>query len=248
MLMGSCQSDKSENDAPINPHAEGFNLEASDDRAIELADSVMVAMGGRKAWDDLRYVSWNFFGSRELIWDKQTNRVRIDFPARKAVYLLDIDDMKGKVMMDSVVLTNADSVQKYVEEGKSIWINDSYWLFMPFKLKDSGVTLKYMGEDTMLTGDKAEVIQLTFDSVGVTPNNMYRVYISPEDNLVYQWAYYRNSQQDSASALWPWDNYAKHGNLLISADRSDKRGPGNVKVYEEMDDKVFTDFADPDLK
>ena len=54
----------------FNPPAEGFNLEASDSIAIALADSVMQASGGRKAWDDTHYVSWNFFGFRTLLWDQ----------------------------------------------------------------------------------------------------------------------------------------------------------------------------------
>jgi hypothetical protein len=250
--MVSCQTesgeDQSQNNVYGNPPAEGFNLEASDEQAIQLADSVMEAMGGRKAWDDLQYVSWNFFGARDLLWDKKGNRVRIDFPSKKAVYLLDMDDMSGKVMMDSVEVTQPDSLNKYLEEAKSIWINDSYWLFMPFKLKDSGVTLRYAGKDTMQNGQEAEVVKLTFDGVGVTPDNMYKVYISPKDHLVYQWAYYRDAAQDSASAVWPWDNYQKYGELLLSADRSDKRGPGQVRIYQQVDDEAFSTFSKPSLE
>lgn len=223
-------------------------MEASDQKAIQLADSVMVAMGGREAWDDLTAVSWSFFGARDLLWDKENGRVRIDFPAKKAIYLLDLEAMTGKVMMDSMEVTQADSLSKYLEEAKSIWINDSYWLFMPFKLKDSGVTLSYMGEDTMTTGEPAEVLKLTFENVGVTPDNMYKVYVNPEDNLVYEWAYYQSSSQDSASAVWPWDNYERYGDLLLSAGRSDGRGPANVRVYDEVDDRAFTSFDDPGLK
>ena len=37
-----------------NPAAEGFNLQESDPKAIELADACMEAMGGRKNWNNTR--------------------------------------------------------------------------------------------------------------------------------------------------------------------------------------------------
>ena len=29
----------------------------------------------------------------------------------------------------------------------AIWVNDTYWLLMPYKMKDPGVTLAYDGEE-----------------------------------------------------------------------------------------------------
>ena len=71
-IQWSCTSpDKSPQEdvesTEINPAAEGFNLEASDEKAIALADEVMEAMGGRKNWDATRYIRWNFFGRRTLL-------------------------------------------------------------------------------------------------------------------------------------------------------------------------------------
>ena len=250
--MMSCNSQESSGDSEStenattaieNPPAPGFRAEASDPKAIALADSVMKAMGGRKAWDDMRFVSWNFFGVRDLVWDKQTGRVRIEEPARNETFLININDNTGQVFVGDSLISPADSLMDRVQMGKNIWINDSYWLFMPFKLKDSGVALTYIGQDTLSTGEPAEVIELTFENVGVTPNNKYRVYIDPEDYLVRQWAYYRNSDQDSASAIWPWDNYALYSGLMLSADRSDNRGPKNVRVYDSLPDGIFEDPA-----
>jgi hypothetical protein len=127
-----------------------------------------------------------------------------------------------------------------LKRGKSIWINDSYWLVMPFKLKDSGVTLKYLGEDTLMTGLPCNVLQLTFENVGDTPQNKYHIYVDLADNLVKQWAYYSDANQDSANFVRPWDNYKKYGNILLSADRSDDGGPKNVKVQDTINEKIFT--------
>ena len=243
-LAISCSSPNQNSEPPvINPPAPGFNSEASDPRAIAIADSVMLAMGGREAWDDLQYVSWNFFGIRDLVWDKHSGRVRIDVPGANEVYLINVNDNSGKVYVGDSLIAPADSLQMKVDRGKSIWINDSYWLFMPFKLKDSGVTLHYIGNGTLPDGSPAEILQLTFEEVGDTPENKYQVYVDASDHLVKQWAYYRNASQDSASAVWPWDNYSTYGDLLLSADRSDGLGPKNVHVYDSLPDAVFTDPA-----
>ncbi|MEZ5331564.1 MAG: hypothetical protein R2991_05830 [Thermoanaerobaculia bacterium] len=51
---------------------------------------------------------------------------------------------------------------------------------MPYKLEDPGVTLHYLGERPMLDGRPAEVLELTFEGVGRTPQNKYHVYVAEE--------------------------------------------------------------------
>lgn len=236
-LLGSC-----ENKQALNPPAEGFDMANSDPKAVELADSIMNAMGGRRNWDKTRYISWNFFGGRNLIWDKFDNRVRIESLRDSIVYLVDIDQLQGRVSVKGQEITDADSLSKMIKKGRSIWINDSYWLLMPFKLKDSGLTIKYIGEDTLPAGVPCNVLELTFRDIGDTPQNKYRIFVDRNDNLVKQWAYYSNASQDSANFTRPWDNYQKYGKILISADRSDGAGPKDVKVDETLPEKIFTEF------
>lgn len=247
-LFACNQGQKEKEDvAEENPAAEGFNKEASDPKAIALADSVMKAMGGRKQYDKIHYIAWNFFGARDLVWDKSTGRVRIDVPGRNMTYLLNINTMEGRVLKDSAEITQPDSLKNYLERGRSIWINDSYWLVMPFKMKDSGVTLTYTREDTTQHGTPTDVVTLTFDKVGDTPNNKYEVYIDKSDHLVRQWAYFKDAGQDSASAIWPFDNYQEYNGVLFSADRSDGKGPHRVRVYDDLPDEVFNSFDPPKL-
>lgn len=229
----------------VNPPAPDFNTVDSDPKAIQIADQVMEAMGGRKQWDDLHYVSWDFFGARHLVWDKYTGDVKIDSPKDSSLYLLNINSLEGQVWRHGKAITDSTELAKNLQRAKSIWINDSYWLVMPFKLKDSGVTLKHLRQDTTQQGQAAEVLQLTFNAVGDTPDNKYEVYVDQSDHLVKQWAFFKSAQQDTASAIWPWDNYQDFGGLLLSADRSDGKGPGQVEVYEKLEDSlletVYTD-------
>jgi hypothetical protein len=113
---------------------------------------------------------------------------------------------------------------------------------MPFKLKDNGVTLKYLGEDTLMNGDRCNSLQLTFQEVGDTPQSKYLVYVDLKDNLVKQWAYFSNATQDSANFLRRWDNYKRYGKILLSADRSDSSGPRNVSVAQTLNHKLFTEL------
>lgn len=240
LVVAAC-SDRYAGD-DINPGAEGFDLGNSDPAAVELADSVMAAMGGWKNWRNTRFISWNFFGNRDLLWDKQEERVRIESPKDSITYIVDLKNLTGKVWVKGVAIAEPDSLKKMLQRGKSIWINDSYWLVMPFKLKDSGVTLKYLGEDTLLNGGRCNVIQLTFRNVGDTPQNKYLVYVDLADNLVKQWAYFSDAEQDSANFVRPWDNYKTYGKILLSADRSDGGGPRNVQVHDTADEKLFQEL------
>lgn len=243
-LIGwACQSQPGQEDDPYyNPPAEGFNAAESDPAAIELADSIMVAVGGRKNWDATRFISWNFFGARDLVWDKKEGRVRIESNRDSTIYLLNLTTMEGKVQVKGQELTQADSLAKMLDKAKRIWINDSYWLVMPFKLKDSGVTLKYLGADTLVNDQHYNVLQLTFENVGATPQNKYDLYVGVHDKRVKYWSYYSDAKKDTANWTRPWDNYQKYGNILLSADRSDGAGPKNVKVSGEMPDDLFVKF------
>ena len=218
-----------------------FDTQKSDEQAIALADLVMEAHGGKESWDNTRYISWNFLGARDLVWDKYTGNVRIDFPAANSTYLININADSGSVKIGDVVLSKNDSLDKYLEIGKQIWVNDSYWLVFPFKFKDPGVQLKYEGVDTTKNGQKAEVISLTFEKVGFTPQNKYKAYIDPNTHLILQWDFYRNASDSAASFQNVWTAYQAYGGIMLSSKR-DSRVLGNIKVQQEWDEQVFEKF------
>ena len=245
-LFWSCNSSSEETEGitiPANPAAAGFNETDSDAKAIALADSVMLAMGGRDAWDNTRYIGWNFFGRRHLLWDKKEGHVRIEMLGDSTVFLVNVKDKKGKALMKGEEITEPDSLSKLMDRAEAIWINDSYWLVMPFKLKDSGVTLKYLGQDTSLNNTMAEVLELTFENIGNTPNNKYHVFIDPDTKLVMQWDYFTNATDEKPRISGTWSDYNKYGDILLSGGRGE-RGLDNIGVYEEVPQSVFTNFAE----
>lgn len=225
-----------------NPAAPGFNSEGSDAVAVILADKVMNAMGGRDAWDSTRFITWNFFRARKHFWDKESGDIRIENQKDDRVVLMNINDMTGKVFMDGAEMTQSDSVEKYLEWGKRVWINDSYWLAMPFKLKDSGVTLVYLGDSQTLDGESSQKIRMTFNDVGVTPENAFEVWVSNETELVNQWAYFKNASDSSASWTRPWSNYFTTGSIKLSDNRGDY-SLTDVAVLAEVPEGLFSEFS-----
>jgi hypothetical protein len=244
MAFIACQSSGKfvNRDVPNTPAA-GFNTEGSDPKAIALADSVMKACGGRFAWDQTRYIRWTFFNSRTLMWDKTKNRVRIDYMKQDMKVLLNMNDMTGQVWKDGAALTNPDSIKKYLTRGKEAWINDSYWLVMPFKLKDSGVTLKYLGKRNNALGAECDVLELTFNAVGVTPDNKYNVYVNPSSKLVVQWDYFKKYTDEKPGFSTPWADYRGLGNIMLALSRGEGRSMLPMGVYKSMPDSVFTKFS-----
>ena len=219
-----------------NPPADGFDSAGSDARAIEIADAVMRKMGGRENWDRTRYLTWRFFGRRLHVWDRWTGDVRFEEAGR--VTLMNVHSREGRVWNGGEEIASPDSTKKYLNRGYRAWINDSYWLVMPYKLKDSGVTLKYAGEDKTENGRDAHVLTLTFDSVGVTPQNKYDVYVDKERMLVEQWAFYRNASDEKPRFTGPWTGWKPHGWILLSAGRG-TRAHSDVAVFNDLPRAVF---------
>lgn len=213
-----------------NPAAPTFDVAGSDARAIELADRTMCAMGGRKAWDETRVLAWNFFGRRKHVWDKWTGDYRLDEGERTV--LMNLNTGKGRVFEKGVEVTDEAARAKALASAKSTWINDSYWLVMPYKLKDDGVTLKWKGDGALPDGRTADVLELSFQSVGDTPQNVYHVWIARDTHLVEQWAYFPSREDREPKLTTAWANWMPYGRILLSSDRTAERKLTEIQVLD----------------
>jgi hypothetical protein len=223
--------------AADNPPAPGFDLSGSDPQAIAIADQVMERMGGREAWDRTRYITWNFFGRRRHLWDKHTGDLRIEGIDRETekpfVILMNLQSRKGRAWSGDAEITDPEELAQRLDFGEAVWINDSYWMFMPYKLKDSGVTLTYLGSEPMLDGRPAAVLQLTFKGVGRTPQNKYRVYVAEDSGLVEQWDFFDSADDPDPRFQNPWHDWQTYGSILLSANRGDT-GHTDIAVFSEL--------------
>ncbi|MBA3649565.1 MAG: hypothetical protein H0W62_13620 [Chitinophagales bacterium] len=209
-----------------------------DSRSSAVADSVMIALGGKQNWEKVHYLKWNFFGRRTIYWDKWTGDVRIEISGKKLVILTNINSKKGHVFRNTSELMQPDSNAYFMDRGYKIWANDSYWLLMPFKLKDPGVNISYVGTSRDTLNNDCYVMEVTFNKVGVTPENMYHIYVDRKNYLVTQWEYFEKSSEQKPDIKTPWWNYERHGNILLSGDR----GPDGKITDIEVMDRVRTDL------
>jgi len=108
-------------------------------------------------------------------------------------------------------------------EAFKAWTNDSYWLLAPLKLFDGGVTRQYLGRREV-AGKTYEVLQLSFQGVGMTPGDRYNLYVDPFTSLIAYWDYMPNAD---TTMLASWEQYRHTGGLKLS-------------TYHKMGDKTIT--------
>jgi hypothetical protein len=210
------------------------------EKANVIVKEMIDAMGGIKNYDNTHFIEWEFV-KRKLYWDKWTGNVRVENPEANQTVLVNINTMKGKVYENGVLVEDAKKSSELLERAKNWWINDSYWLVMPWKLQDPGVNLTYVKTGKLADGKPADILQLTFNAVGVTPENKYWVYVDKEDHLIKQWAYYKNYNDAEPKFLKPWDNYQKAGTILLSFNRvGEDVSPKNVIVKSDLDPSIFS--------
>ena len=229
-----------------NPAAPGFNAAGSDRRAIAVADSIVKYHGGRAAWDATRYLRWNFFGTRDLHWDRQAQRVRIDVPSENTVYLLDYSErsLTGRVRIKGNEVTDPEQLSELLQKAYSIFINDSFWLVQQFKLKDDGVTLKLLEDVNIdpLVGRPSYVLEQTFDGVGDTPQNRYLLYVDKRTYKINTWQFFRDAADTEPAMETPWDGLVPYRGILLSSDRGGKYQLSDIGAPRTMRESLFTEF------
>ena len=127
-----------------------------------IADQVMTAMGGQKAWDDTHYLRFTFAGRRthHLGQVDRPPPARRDGPGRQEVRRPRKHQHPRGPPGWTASRWRATS-SEWLERGYGAWVNDTYWLLMPYKLQDPGVNLAYAGEET-IDGKTYDKLDLTF--------------------------------------------------------------------------------------
>ncbi|MEO5906219.1 MAG: hypothetical protein ABIQ11_05805 [Saprospiraceae bacterium] len=212
-----------------------------DKKAIELAKKVIEASGGKKNWDNIPYISFDYFGRRYWFWDKFNNRYRVESEHRNLIAAGTLDGKETYMNFNDEEVTHPDSLSKFNELAYRMWINDTYWLIFPFKLLDPGVKLKYLG-NCSTDSINATCIELTFEKVGITPGNRYVAYIDKESYDVVKWDYYENADDPKPTMSNKWDEYSQYGPVRLSRGRGKVR-LGEVIIYETLPEEIFTDVS-----
>jgi hypothetical protein len=229
-----------------NPPAIGFDLAGSDARALQLADACMRALGGRRAWDETRFIAWRSFGARLHVWDKASGDLRIEAVDRTSgaptLTLMNLRTRTGRAWRGGRELTGSE-LASALEAGYASWSNDSDWMFMPYKLKEAGVTLRYEGFRPFGEYGDCEVLSLRSRANELGAEQRYEIALDPRTQLVRAWAFYAKPADEQPLFTSPWADWRRYGRILLSADRGPGRVLSDIGVYERLPEAVFRDPA-----
>jgi hypothetical protein len=201
------------------PAGDAFDKAGSDANAQALADRVMAQMGGYDAWNKARFIGWDFFGDQYQVWDKYTGDFRWQKGDLVATY--NLNTKAGHAYRAGQDISGTEEGKKLLDKMYGTWVNNSWWLVMPFKLKDSGVTLTSRGAGKMMDGTAAAVLNMTFKNVGVTPDNKYELLVNPKTSLIEEWAYFPKATDVQPAFRRRWADYRPYGPILLATDRTD---------------------------
>jgi hypothetical protein len=231
----------------------------SDPRALLVADRLEAAMGGRARFDAHRFLKFRFAVERDgkeagswlHYWDRATGRYRLEGrkDSHPLLVLFNVNDRQGEVWLDGAKL-DPEAAKPHLEEAYGRFINDSYWLLMPWKWRDPGVTLHYEGERTV-EGELFDVVSLTFQGVGLTPNDHYWGIVSKKDGLLKRWEFVLQTEEGAPGtgepAAFSWEEWQVVGEGLLLSCKKAKLGsePALAIVFpvldmaKAIDDSVF---------
>lgn len=239
------------------PSPAAFEVQKSDAKAIELADQVIAAAGGEAAWNKARFISWDqkiAIDDRALEghhdWDRWEGRHR-GVALMNGVEAVAVYEQFGSLAFatfDGEQVSTAD-VPRLVNEAKKRLAIDAYMLLMPFKLKDPGVVLKYVGEKAEeATPDVAtlEVIKVSFEpGVGPMPGNVYYVNIKKADHLISSIELIEEGKTEEQRIGYRFEDWTEVAGLKLSLKRQNIGHAGevwtfaNVKIAEEAPEELF---------
>jgi hypothetical protein len=207
----------------------------ADPKAARVADRVMQKLGGRMRWNALEGLRWTFQSSsgdtmrpgRRHSWDKRTGWHRVEGRNRQGQTFVLIEKLGGAAGMAWVdgQKIEGDSLRKLVTRAHSLWTNDTYWMLMPYKLRDPGVKLAYDGE-AREDGKVYDRLALSFDRVGETPGDRYWVFVNRANDRIEQWEYVLEDQL-TPPERWSWEGWERHDGLWFPTVHRQ----GDVAVY-----------------
>jgi len=206
---------------PSPPLSSAAEPGTADPKALALADRVMTALGGEEAWRAARFVRFGFAGRRQHAWDRHRGSSRVEGTEEGGetwVVIQDLGSREGRAWVDGEEVTG-ERAAELLERAYGAWVNDTYWLVMPYKLRDPGVTLTYEGERE-IEGERREVLGLSFEGVGLTPGDRYWVYVDQQSGLVTHWAYLlEDMERDAEPVAWRWEGWSEHGGVMLAPRR-----------------------------
>ncbi len=213
------------------------SIRARQQEGRALAAEVMNAVGGERAWNDR---SWNLEFDFVLIrdgkegarfshgWNRTTNAYGVTGKTRDGkqwhVRFTDVIARQGSATLDGSPASDS-LLSELLALGYGRFINDGYWLLMPFKLLDPGVN-HWRQPDTVIDGSRYQVLRLSFGKVGLTPGDRYWLYIDPRTKLVQRWNFIL---EGGGKGDFYWQDYTDYGGIKLPLRRRSADGTMEIR-------------------
>ena len=182
---------------------------AAEDKGEQMAMDMWKACGGEN-WPKVQELRFSFVVEQE---GKSLFHARHNWNVAAGTDEVKWTDKEGK---DHQVTTNLLSPPTD-DEGKAAyarWVNDSYWLMAPLKIRDRGVKLEANGSKD-LNGVSYETLRVKFENVGLTPTDQYVYYLDPKTKLPLAWDYI---PQAGTGMQATWEKYQSFGGINFATE------------------------------
>ncbi len=175
--------------------------------AEKLADEILAAVN-KPAFDSLSYIEFTFRNTNNYKWDRANNSVVVRW-TEEEVYL----DLNRS--MDTYNLLEVKAYQKF--------INDSFWLIAPFKIRDEGVIR------STVTVENGRGLLVTYSSGGLTPGDSY-LWIIGEDGRPKAWKLWTSNIPIGGMEL-SWSGWVQLNEVWFSTVHDGKMTTVPVEVH-----------------
>jgi plastocyanin len=200
--------------------------EPSADKGEQMATDLWKASGGEN-WAKVKELHFTFvveqdgktLFSAQHVWNVSAGTDEVKWK-----------DKQGKEHQVTANLT-APAPDDESKTAYGRWVNDSYWLMAPLKIRDQGVKVE-AGEPKEVKGVACETVRLKFENVGLTPTDQYVFYIDPKTKLPVAWDYIPASGTGMQAT---WEKFQSFGGLNLATEHN-----FNGKTIRLADIKVVT--------
>ena len=165
--------------------------------------------------------------TRTWTWEPKADRVTYEGK--------DKDGKPVKVTyVRSQIGTQPDNVKKDVDPG---FINDQYWLILPFHVLWDGASVEDKGMQKVPggKGTARHVVVKYSSDVGYTPGDTWELYLG-SDNRIQKMVFHHGGTVKPSLVDVAWEGYKKAGPLWISTDHHGTADGHPVRIF-------FTDIA-----
>ena len=134
-------------------------------QAEQLTQKMMEAINN-EAWQDVKYISWNFGDRQQHLWDKERHLSKVSWGENTV--LVDPNEVTGVAYVNGEKLGDEAAADDLVKTAWKFFINDSFWLNAPSLARQPGTTRSIVkGEDG------SDQLLVTYTSGGDTPGDSY---------------------------------------------------------------------------